>query len=89
MTLFAHRASRGKRCVAASIVLAAVAATASFVTFSPAAQAAVPAFPDNITIFPDRDFISVDGFAGHAGEQITLEVRAASSPRTQRSLPSR
>ncbi|MFJ2114447.1 MULTISPECIES: fibronectin type III domain-containing protein [unclassified Streptomyces] len=40
-----------------------------------AAQAAVPVFPDNISVFPDRDFVSVDGFSAHAGEQITVEVR--------------
>lgn len=38
------------------------------------AQAAVPVFPDNISVFPDRDYVSIDGFSGHAGEQITVEV---------------
>jgi len=38
------------------------------------AGAAVPTFPDNILIFPNRDFISVAGYAGHAGETATIEV---------------
>ena len=51
----------------------AVAATAGVLTAAPA-SAAVPAFPDNITIFPDRDFVSIDGFVGNAGKPITVEV---------------
>ena len=40
---------------------------------SPAA-AAVPTFPDNIVVFPDRDFVSVEGYTGHAGETALLQV---------------
>ncbi|UKA54590.1 fibronectin type III domain-containing protein [Arthrobacter sp. FW305-BF8] len=43
----------------------------------PAANAAVPAFPDNIVVFPDRDFVSVEGYEGHAGDMATLEVKRA------------
>ena len=43
----------------------------------PAANAAVPAFPDNIVVFPDRDFVSIEGYEGHAGETATLEVKRA------------
>jgi hypothetical protein len=39
------------------------------------ATAAVPAFPDNLVIFPDRDFISVEGFTDHAGETATVEIK--------------
>ena len=38
------------------------------------ASAAVPAFPDNIVVFPDRDFITVEGYQQHVGETATLEV---------------
>ncbi len=38
------------------------------------ASAAVPAFPDNLVVFPDRDFVSVEGFEQHAGETALLEV---------------
>jgi hypothetical protein len=35
---------------------------------------AVPSFPDNIIVFPDRDFVSVEGYAAHAGETASVEV---------------
>jgi hypothetical protein len=38
------------------------------------ASAAVPAFPDNLVVFPNRDFISVEGFTDHAGETATIEI---------------
>jgi hypothetical protein len=41
------------------------------------AAAAVPAAPDNILVFPNRDFVTVEGFADRAGETATLESRAA------------
>lgn len=36
--------------------------------------AAVPLFPDNIIVFPDRDFVSVEGYEDRAGQTATLEV---------------
>src|SRR4051812_10611261 len=39
------------------------------------ASAAVPKFPDNLVVFPDRDFISVEGFTDHAGETATVEIK--------------
>src|SRR3954452_15956190 len=39
------------------------------------ASAAVPTFPDNLVVFPDRDFISVEGFQGHKGETATVEIK--------------
>jgi hypothetical protein len=59
--------------VLAGLTAATVAATAGVLTAAPA-SAAVPVFPDNITIFPDRDFVSIDGFVGNAGKPITVEV---------------
>ena len=38
------------------------------------AAAAVPAFPDNVVVFPDRDFITIEGYQDHVGETATLEV---------------
>jgi len=38
------------------------------------AQAAVPTFPNNVVVFPDRDFVSVEGYSEHAGETATVEV---------------
>src|SRR3954467_8889319 len=42
------------------------------------ASAAVPKFPDNLVVFPDRDFISVEGFQDHAGETATVEIKRGS-----------
>ncbi|APX01915.1 hypothetical protein BWQ92_09500 [Arthrobacter sp. QXT-31] len=59
---------------------AAVFATASAVICStsmfaiPAASAAVPTFPDNIVVFPDRDFITIEGYQDRIGETATVEV---------------
>ena len=39
-----------------------------------AGSAPVPTFPDNLNIFPDRDFVSVDGYSEHAGEMATVTV---------------
>lgn len=38
------------------------------------ASAAVPSFPDNLLVFPNRDFISVAGYAEHAGETALVKV---------------
>jgi hypothetical protein len=73
MRKFALGVSRGKRTAAAGLVIAAIALSASLAPIT--AKAAVPAFPDNITIFPDRDYVSITGFSAHAGEQVTIEVR--------------
>lgn len=54
---------------------AAVALSAGFMVAVPtSADAAVPTFPDNIVVFPDRDFVSVEGYENHVGETATLEV---------------
>ena len=38
------------------------------------AEAAVPTFPNNVVVFPNRDFVSIEGYAEHAGETATVEV---------------
>ncbi|MBP2418656.1 fibronectin type III domain-containing protein [Microlunatus capsulatus] len=38
------------------------------------ASAAVPAFPDNVVVFPDRDFVTIEGYQDHIGEQGTVTV---------------
>src|SRR5919112_5252748 len=38
------------------------------------ATAAPPSFPDNIVVFPDRDFVSIEGYQGHVGETALVEV---------------
>jgi Chitobiase/beta-hexosaminidase C-terminal domain/Fibronectin type III domain len=42
-----------------------------------AAAAAVPTFPDNLLVFPNRDFITVEGYQAHIGQTATVEVTRA------------
>jgi hypothetical protein len=41
------------------------------------ASAAVPIFPDNLNVFPDRDFISVAGYLDHVGQTATVNLTRA------------
>jgi hypothetical protein len=65
----------GRRAGVFATVSAVICSTSMFAI--PAASAAVPTFPDNIVVFPDRDFVSIEGYEGHAGETATLEVKRA------------
>jgi len=38
------------------------------------ADAAVPAFPNNVVVFPDRDFVTIEGYQTHIGETALVEV---------------
>ena len=38
------------------------------------ADAAVPTFPDNVVVFPERDFVTIEGYQDHIGETATVEV---------------
>lgn len=67
------RPSRSARRAAAAAAGLGTFIVASMVTLPPA-SAGVPAFPDNVVVFPDRDFVSVEGYESHAGETATLEV---------------
>ena len=69
------RRRRVRRTVGIGAVLGV--ATAGLVVTAPAAFAAVPAFPDNVVVFPDRDFVSVEGYERYAGETATLQVTRA------------
>ena len=37
-------------------------------------SAAVPSFPNNVVVFPNRDFVSIEGYSEHAGETALIEV---------------
>ena len=56
--------------VGVAAVIGAGVATTSVGT----ASAAVPAFPDNIVVFPDRDFVSLEGYSELTGSTVTIEV---------------
>lgn len=72
--------TRTRRALAAgtTLALAGTGLTALVVTAGPAA-AAVPAFPDNIIVFPERDYVSVEGYQSHVGETATLTVTRGGS----------
>jgi hypothetical protein len=60
------------RLTVAAVLAATVGVTA---VGSPAnAAAGLPVFPDNLVIFPDRDFITIEGYQDHLGETATIEV---------------
>ena len=75
-----------KRAKAAMIVVGGLAPLATIGAF--AASAAVPAFPDNIVVFPDRDFVTVEGYQNHLGETATLEDHPRRHGRRQSPRPS-
>lgn len=82
-----HRTSSGtapqppaggrRRRVLAGLTAATVAATTASVLTAGTAFAAVPTAPDNLLIFPNRDFITIEGFQSHKGEVATVEVTRA------------
>ena len=50
-------------------VVAVVAASLAVVGTAGPASAAVPAFPDNVVAFPNRDFVTVEGYQDHVGRR--------------------
>lgn len=66
------RAARGLRLAMTAVVAVAVGAVAN--TTAVTAATGVPAFPDNLLVFPDRDFVSVEGYQDHVGETATVEI---------------
>lgn len=60
--------------VARVTVVGAVAVSTLVVASAPPASAVVPTFPDNIVVFPDRDFITLEGFTDFATQTALIEV---------------
>ena len=69
------RRAPSSRAVVSAISISGLMATALVVNAG-AASAAVPVFPDNIVVFPDRDFVSVEGYSdpAYAGKEALIEV---------------
>src|SRR3954469_13809123 len=42
-----------------------------------ASAAVVPSFPDNVVAFPDRAFVTIEGYQDHVGETGTVTVTRA------------
>ncbi len=64
-----RRLNKRVAAVVAGGVLAVAGTTGAFV-----ASAAVPTFPDNLVVFPDRDFITIEGYQDRIGQTATVEV---------------
>jgi hypothetical protein len=66
---------RLRRATVAALV--ATGLVSSSVLMPGLAAAAVPTFPDNLVVFPDRDFITIEGYQDHVGEEALVEVKRA------------
>ncbi|WP_104044849.1 chitobiase/beta-hexosaminidase C-terminal domain-containing protein [Arthrobacter sp. ZGTC412] len=58
-------------------IVASVSAVlcASSLLAIPSANAAVPEFPNNVVVFPDRDFVTIEGYQERIGQTATVEVK--------------
>jgi Chitobiase/beta-hexosaminidase C-terminal domain len=71
----ASQLPRSKRAGRRLLTGALVAATAtSGLVMAQSASAAPPAAPNNIVVFPNRDFVTIEGFQNRVGQTATLEV---------------
>jgi hypothetical protein len=60
---------------AALVAALAVSLSGGAVLTASSASAAVPSFPDNVVVFPNRDFVTIEGYQDHIGETATIEVK--------------
>jgi hypothetical protein len=65
----------GRARIGAAAAVAAVSVTGLGVwSVTAGAVAPLPTFPDNLVVFPDRDFVSIEGFDGYPGQMALVEV---------------
>ncbi|MFN0026395.1 MAG: fibronectin type III domain-containing protein [Acidimicrobiales bacterium] len=68
-----NAATRWRRWASLAVAASLVGIGLATAPGSPAA-AAVPAFPDNIVVFPDRDFMGIEGYTDYIGQTVLIEV---------------
>jgi hypothetical protein len=69
------RDPRGRRWLNRRVVPILVAGVASAGAVGAiVADAAPPAFPDNVVVFPNRDFVTIEGYQNHIGETGLVEI---------------
>jgi len=68
------RRSRITRTLATTALAGLVAGGVSMATVQVAEAATPPVFPNNIVVFPQRDFVTVEGYQGRVGTQATITV---------------
>ncbi len=65
---------RSRRALAQTALVGLAAASIAVIA-GPATQAATPpAAPNNIVVFPQRDFVTIEGYQGRVGQQATVTV---------------
>ena len=55
----------------------AVATATGGIMIAETANAVTPTFPDNVVVFPDRDFVTIEGYQDHIGQEATATVTRA------------
>jgi hypothetical protein len=68
------RKGEQRRTVRLLSTTAALGLVVATVAIAQPASAAVPTFPDNVVVFPDRDFVSIEGYERYAGETALVQV---------------
>ena len=58
----------------AGLTAATLLATSATILSAGTALAAIPTAPDNLLVFPNRDFVTIEGYQSHKGEVATIEV---------------
>lgn len=66
--------TRSRNITAATLALSLVGGATLPAATGNIAHAAPPSAPDNILVFPNRDFVTIEGFQNHVGETATVEV---------------
>ena len=68
-----ERGRQGARVALTGLLLVGLSGGALVMAES-ASAAVIPTFPDNLLVFPNRDFITVEGYSEHQGETATVTV---------------
>lgn len=63
-----------RRARTALVAVTAASLAAGSLLAAQSASAAIPKFPNNVVVFPDRDFVSVEGYSERAGQTAVVEV---------------
>ena len=65
---------RSHRALARAALVGLAAASITVVAGQAAQAATPPAFPNNIVVFPQRDFVTIEGYQGRVGQLATVVV---------------
>jgi hypothetical protein len=74
MTSSTPAQSRSRRALAQAALVGLAVASITVIAGQAAQSANPPAAPNNIVVFPQRDFVTVEGYQGRVGQQATVTV---------------